>query len=283
MAHVAVTHLPFGIDHRPLWPLPQAHAHLDIEFILMERGGSEHAYRGERLTIGGGDLAVYWAGLPHRCVASDAGAMCYIIHLPLAWLLQWSLPPGFVQRLLLGEVFRRRRAESRWLLDRCRGWMRDRATIDAGAAGDIALLELQAACRRLAATSGAAPPAAEQPARGRRGDRMIRVGQMVHYLVHHYRQPLTAAGIAAAAGVHPNHAMRLFSQSLGVTLWGYVGQLRLAHAEYLLRTTEMPVIQVALEAGFASVGRFYLLFRKQFRETPRQFRLRMRSGEAVGR
>jgi transcriptional regulator GlxA family with amidase domain len=94
------------------------------------------------------------------------------------------------------------------------------------------------------------------------------------FLTEHYREKLTAAEIGAAAGVHPHHAMRVFTNAYGMSLWAYITRLRLAHTEYLLRHSDRTVVDIAFASGFRSVGRFYTIFRRELGMSPRDYRNR---------
>jgi transcriptional regulator GlxA family with amidase domain len=66
--------------------------------------------------------------------------------------------------------------------------------------------------------------------------------------------------------------MRLFRQVSGMTILEYLAQQRVGHAQRLLATTDLKIIDVAMESGFGSVCRFYKIFRKHCGATPRRYR-----------
>jgi AraC-like DNA-binding protein len=51
---------------------------------------------------------------------------------------------------------------------------------------------------------------------------------------------------------------------------------RIAHAQWMLSTTDHKVIEIALDAGFGSVSRFYANFKSACGISPSQYRARGR-------
>ena len=86
------------------------------------------------------------------------------------------------------------------------------------------------------------------------------MARITHFIAGHYREPLAVQDIAASAGLHPKYLMRVFKKACGVSVWEYLTRLRVSHAQRLLLTTDLRVLDVAMESGFASVGPFYAAF-----------------------
>jgi AraC family transcriptional regulator of adaptative response / DNA-3-methyladenine glycosylase II len=74
--------------------------------------------------------------------------------------------------------------------------------------------------------------------------------------------------LARTLGVTDRHLRRVFQQEFGVSPVEYAQTQRLLLAKRLLTDTAMPVIDVAMASGFASVRRFNDLFRTRYRLTP---------------
>jgi AraC family transcriptional regulator of adaptative response / DNA-3-methyladenine glycosylase II len=73
---------------------------------------------------------------------------------------------------------------------------------------------------------------------------------------------------AARLGVTDRHLRRIFQQAHGVTPIDYLSTQRLLLAKQLLTDTELPVTQVALASGFASLRRFNAAFAQRYRMNP---------------
>ena len=89
----------------------------------------------------------------------------------------------------------------------------------------------------------------------------------------------TVAPLAERLGVSDRHLRRIFEAALGVSPLQYLQTRRLLTAKQLLTDTPMPVTQVALASGFASVRRFNAAFSGHYGLNPTQLR---RSGTTAG-
>ncbi|CAN7332441.1 helix-turn-helix domain-containing protein [Acidovorax sp. LjRoot117] len=82
----------------------------------------------------------------------------------------------------------------------------------------------------------------------------------------------TVARMAERLGVSDRHLRRIFEAALGVSPLQYLQTRRLLTAKQLLTDTCMPVTQVALASGFASVRRFNAAFVGHYGLNPTQLR-----------
>ena len=80
------------------------------------------------------------------------------------------------------------------------------------------------------------------------------------------------ADLARTLGVTDRHLRRVFQQEFGVAPVEYAQTQRLLLAKRLLTDTELPIIDVAMASGFASLRRFNDLFRTRYRMTPGELR-----------
>ena len=78
--------------------------------------------------------------------------------------------------------------------------------------------------------------------------------------------------LAARVGVTSRHLRRIFEAEYGVSPVEYAQTQRLLLAKRLLTDTALPVTEVALASGFASVRRFNALFRARYRMAPSRLR-----------
>ena len=94
---------------------------------------------------------------------------------------------------------------------------------------------------------------------------------------------LDAGGIehlSARVGVTSRHLRRIFETEFGVSPIEYAQTQRLLLAKRLLTDTALPVTDVALASGFASVRRFNALFKARYRMAPGRLR-ETRGAEAL--
>jgi transcriptional regulator GlxA family with amidase domain len=84
-------------------------------------------------------------------------------------------------------------------------------------------------------------------------------------------EPKTVAMLCAAAGVSQRTLLRAFRAVHGVSVHRRLQSIRLAQARSMLTSTDAEsttVTEIAMRCGFLELGRFSLLYRKTFGETP---------------
>lgn len=92
----------------------------------------------------------------------------------------------------------------------------------------------------------------------------------------HYAEPLDVATLARIAHASPSHFIRSFKATFGETPHRYLQRRRIERAMALLRDTPMPVTDVSLAVGFASLGTFSRTFRDVVGVSPSDYRDRTR-------
>ncbi len=267
----------FSFLAEPLAPFVRLHRHDEIEFGMVEGGAIRAMFGARTLRIPPGRLLIFWAGQPHGPVAVDSGVTAFAIHVPLAQVLDWNLPRAFTRGLLHGEVLLPR-SQGSTLSDELlmRHWI---SLMKAGRdeLRAVVLLELEARLRRLSC-EGTHRLREETPAeRSRRsGGQASQFERIARVAAERCRDPISVKDIAEDVRLHPNYIMRLFRQVSGMTILEYLAQQRVCHAQRLLATTDLKIIDVAMESGFGSVCRFYKIFWKHCGTTPRQYRQGLR-------
>lgn len=84
--------------------------------------------------------------------------------------------------------------------------------------------------------------------------------------------------IAERTGYSDRHLRRLFKEEYHISPIQYLQTCRLLLAKSLLTDTNLPVLDVAMTAGFGSLRRFNSLFKKQYNLTPTDLRKRNGTG-----
>ncbi|MBR1821645.1 MAG: helix-turn-helix domain-containing protein [Clostridia bacterium] len=109
-------------------------------------------------------------------------------------------------------------------------------------------------------------------AHGRESADGPRIKAMLAFIESHYSQPIALSDIAAAASVGPRECSRCFRRQLGLSPFEYLLRYRVNRACELLRGSDAPVGQVALNCGFASASYFGKLFRERLGVSPSEYR-----------
>jgi AraC family transcriptional regulator len=93
---------------------------------------------------------------------------------------------------------------------------------------------------------------------------------------HEFASPLSLARIAAEVGVHPVHLARQFRAAHGCAIGEYIRIVRVAFARHRLTTSDHPIAEIALDAGFADQSQLTKSFKRITGETPAAYRSRRR-------
>ena len=276
---------PFSIWRGATRVMPYAHTHADIELNLLTGGTGRYFLFGRFQEVLPDRLAVFWAGMPHRLCEVSPGAEMRPMNLPLGWFLSWNIAGPLRDRLLHGDLIQSGLGDGSGVPDTAlfKTWADDLETGDTEMR-HIVLLEVEARLRRLGkevaapcpvpTVSDIATAAVDADHRSRNGDEGHCIEQMAGFLSLRYRDPITVADVAQAAGLNPNYATTVFKQNIGLNIWEYLTRLRVSHAQRLLLTTDWTVERVALDCGFGSPSRFFAAFRRRSGCTPREYRLR---------
>jgi AraC family transcriptional regulator len=99
-----------------------------------------------------------------------------------------------------------------------------------------------------------------------------RLRRVLAYIDERLASDLSLSEIAEVAGISPSHFKMLFKQSVGVPVHRYVLRKRVERAAELLTRTQIPLCDVALQAGFANQSHMALCLRRSLGVTPKTLR-----------
>lgn len=242
------------------------HRHNDIELNYLESGAVTYLFGGERVRLDAGDVCVFWAVRPHRLLLDDSASIMLWVTLPLSLFLYWRLPEAFSSPVLHGTPLvqpgDQAHANNQHVITH---WHNDLAHGDAERQ-QIVRLELEAFLRRFALRAQTSQSPAMPERQTSSAEHMARV------ITDRYAEPLSVAEIAASVGLHPHYAMHVFRQAYGVSIISYLTQHRIAHAQQQLATSERGVLEIGMDAGFASASRFYSAFKQVCGVSPAAYR-----------
>jgi AraC-like DNA-binding protein len=255
-------------------PMQRPDHHNEIQINMLVRGRVTYLLGGSTVRVKPGRLTAFWAAIPHQIVDYDPDSDYFVATLPLAWFLQFQLPDVLVQPLMRGEIVEEPRPEradfDTALLRQWEGDLRKSTRV----IREIVTEEMKTRLQRLAVAreSAKADPRQSRPPVKLPASGLNKVEQIVCHIAQNYMEPITAADIGRAAGLHPNSAMRLFKKTFGATLVGHLTHHRIFHAKRLLATTDQKIVDIAFSSGFNSISRFNEAFRRASGCTPRAFR-----------
>ncbi|MGA9944246.1 MAG: AraC family transcriptional regulator [Candidatus Cybelea sp.] len=99
-----------------------------------------------------------------------------------------------------------------------------------------------------------------------------RASAVAQFIEERYTEPLSLAQLAAVAGLSKYHLVRSFRKTAGVTPYQYVLHVRMIEAARRLRSTMLPVTDVATGCGFGDLSEFNRRFRRFFEVSPAAYR-----------
>ena len=88
----------------------------------------------------------------------------------------------------------------------------------------------------------------------------------------HYARRLTT--LVAETGYSYSQFSQLFKKYTGRTLVEYFTEMKVKHAAHLLANTDMQILEIAMEVGYASMSSFIEKFRQIYGITPSEYRKR---------
>ncbi|HTA17382.1 MAG TPA: helix-turn-helix domain-containing protein, partial [bacterium] len=240
------------------------HSHNEIEILLIERGQGTWQMSGKMVTLKAGSLAVFWAVRPHQLMKSSDNLVLHWLTMPLTVFVEWRLPENFAKLLLAGGVYVEP-DKAMFPFDRhsLENWHHDLVDPDRERQR-LALLEIEARLRRMALTfhDEKATNSKELPSAGTFNHHYFdKISQIADFVSKNFSQPMPVVDIAKHINMHPASATKLFKKICGMSLMQYITQHRIFHAQRLLMSTDMKIVDVALDSGYQSASRFYAAFK----------------------
>lgn len=105
-----------------------------------------------------------------------------------------------------------------------------------------------------------------------RGLARWRLTRVLDYIEANFRRPLSLDELSQIAGLSRIRFGAQFREATGVTPYAFMLQRRIAYCQQLLRESNMPLVEVALMAGFSSQAHFTTIFSRVTGVSPGQWR-----------
>ena len=227
------------------------HSHRATYFSALLGGGYRETFGTKIFEYGVHSIAFHPAGTVHSGEIAVDGARLFAVELEDKWIqrVQEFAPPPPCSHYRAG-------GELAWLAARLHREFRHG---DAAARLTVEglLLEMLAEASRSGRSDAEQRPAWLRAA--------------VDLLRAEFRRCLTLDDIAEQVGTHPARLSRAFRRAYQQSLGEYVNELRLNHAVRQM-AKDVPLSEVALDAGFADQSHFTRVFRARTGTTPAKFR-----------
>lgn len=102
----------------------------------------------------------------------------------------------------------------------------------------------------------------------------LRIEPVIRYINHNYGSLITLDRLAEIAMITPQHLCTLFKKSMNTTLMHYINSVRIQKSkELLLSSPSLSIKKIAEIVGFEDTNYFGIVFKRQERISPNQYRL----------
>ncbi len=96
--------------------------------------------------------------------------------------------------------------------------------------------------------------------------------KIIDYIEENLGEEISLETLASFSGMSKNGIISMFLRLYGTTPIKYINNARLYRAEELLKNTEKPITELALECGFSDSNYFSRVFKAYRGKTPREYR-----------
>jgi xylan 1,4-beta-xylosidase len=100
-------------------------------------------------------------------------------------------------------------------------------------------------------------------------ERLLRI---TSYVKENFKQPITLNELSQNEFLSVHYLSKFIQKHLGMAFSKYVDSIRLDHAVKDIVFTDIPLTQIALDSGFASVKAFNRAFKEFYHQTPSEYR-----------
>lgn len=99
----------------------------------------------------------------------------------------------------------------------------------------------------------------------------------IEYIQNNYRKKLYLEDMANVINYNTSYTSSFLKKQLGINFYDYLLRVRLQSAVIELITTDKPIYHIALENGFSDVKAFNASFKKNFKKSPNEYRLKSKT------
>lgn len=98
------------------------------------------------------------------------------------------------------------------------------------------------------------------------------IKKSIHYINTYYNQNITLGMVADHIKLNSAYFSSLFKKETGLNFSNYLIQLRVDKAKILLKSSNLPLVNIAIEIGFENQSYFSKVFKRVTGTTPKQYR-----------
>ena len=106
-----------------------------------------------------------------------------------------------------------------------------------------------------------------------------RMAVFLRFIEQHYQESVSLEQLADSAHVSKSECLRCFKASLRTAPYQYLTEYRLSRAAGMLRSTDLPIGEIAVRVGFGQSSQFGKCFREKTGMTPGEYRRQAQTTE----
>ena len=95
---------------------------------------------------------------------------------------------------------------------------------------------------------------------------------VIDYIQENYQNAITIGELAALLHFSEPYFMRFFKKHTGTTCVDYINDFRMNKATELLTTSNISIMEVAMQVGMHNISYFNRMFKKKYQMTPKEYR-----------
>ncbi len=264
-------------DPQPDFPL---HRHAFDELVVILKGTAIHRIDGQNFPVKAGDVFVITPQHKHQYQDRHGLALANLLFDHDALFMdKWDVRalPGFHALFSLEPAFRtRHNFQSRLQLS------------------EPLLMQVNELIHKLTEETGRCRPGYRVMARGlfmqltvilsraysatptNESIDLLRIGDAIAHLETNYAEKITLAELAEKSHLSQRHFSRIFRACIGRAPIDHLMHIRIRKAADLLRHTDRTITDISFDCGFTDSNYFTRCFRNLIKQTPKQYRLRLR-------
>lgn len=258
--------------HRPEKFASPYHHHASIEVNFLTGCEMDYSFSGTSVTASAERMTVFWGAVPHRVADVRGQGEIVNIYVTFSQMLGWGLPDLFVDSLIGGEVVCSASVDP---IDRMTfpRWADEFARHDP-AWRKLLIGEIEMRLRRMALEGWTTLKRGHGYKREHVGGAvtMRYIEEMLRFISDNFASSITVADVTKHVRLSQSYAMTLFRRVVGVPIKEHITRTRLSHAQMLLSSSEMKIVNIAIDSGFRSLSSFYEAFQARSNLTPAAFR-----------
>ncbi len=101
---------------------------------------------------------------------------------------------------------------------------------------------------------------------------IVRLRSIIEYIAKHFDHEISLSQCATIAGFSPSYFSRYFRKNMGMTFQDYVKNSKIEKAKWLLLSTNLSIVDICYQSGFADIRTFNKTFKKEVLESPSSYR-----------